>query len=467
MARRNWKNLFQTGGGLSPQVIVQMESLEDDLQGVAAEPFAPASAASILARPRTFLGGTANAASTLAAGHGWTTSGGDASTNLNYTGDAAPPNSAQCIRLVSNGAGAAAVTSCPRAPAFDATGKCVVLQLKVEAANASHLTALSVYIGSGASAFLNFVSQQIVGYNGTSGDYGEMAQPGEWFTVSMPVMSFQTTTGTIDWTQIQDVRVRIVDDNTANKAAVLVGGAWFATQDTVRYPNGVVSITFDDLWATQYTAAMPKMLQYGYRGSLFAIHDTLDNTAVGYMTSAQLATLRELGWGVYPHAYSLPLHNQANGFAGMSAEAIADDWLNLRRWLTANTWVDAPVYAWPQGKQDTVGLLQARRTWAAARTICNRAMESVPPADPYRIKCISVGSTTAVAPNSTVGGLEWLVDRTYSYGGWLVVCFHKIVPSATTSLECSTANFGTFIDYLASKPIPVATINEVLQVPGR
>lgn len=420
---------------------------------------------------RTYFGGAANVESTLASGHTWAISGHDASSNLNDTGAPNPPNGKQAIKIVTNGAGATAFVTAPRITATNMTNKFLVFQIRIDGASFSALSQVQVYIGSGATAFLNFATQTIASYNGTNADYTELLRPDEWVTVSMPVAAFASSvTGTVDWTQIRDVRIRVIDRNTGTKVTAWVGGAWIAAGDS-SYASGVVSLSFDDHWDSVWTYAVPKMNQYGYRGSIFKIDDLVDTG--GYLTRAQLTTLRESGWEIGAHAGYVANHNAGStgasdnlvSYVGLSDQTVLEDWGVLKGNMHREGDRGVDTIAWPRGAFDSNVVTLARQQWAAARTVCFRNVATVPVADPLRIPARSIAYSTAFTPPATLATIHWYVDQINTYGGWLNIVFHRIVTASTANsgIEVNNATFDAFIDYLAGKTgLKVLPIGEVL-----
>lgn len=420
---------------------------------------------------RTFFGGTANVESTLRSGHTWAISGHDAASNLNDTGAPVPPNGSQAIKIVTNGAGTAAFVTAPRITATNMANKFLVFQIRVDGTNFASLSQVQVYIGSGAGAFTNFATQTIASYNGTNADFTELLRPDEWVTVSMPVAAFASSvTGTVDWANIRDVRIRVIDRNTGPKVTAWIGGAWIAAGDSA-YASGVVSLSFDDQWDSVWTYAVPKLGQYGYRGSVFRINDLVG--AGGYMTRAQLTTLRESGWEINAHAGLVANHNFGStgasdslvSFVGLDNTTVLSDWGALKGGMHRDGDRGVDLIAWPRGAFDSTVLTLGRQQWAAARTVCFRNVATVPVAEPLRIPARSIAYSTAFTPAATLGTIHWYVDQINTYGGWLNLVFHRIVTASTANsgIEVNNATFDTFIDYLAGKTgLKVLPVGEVL-----
>jgi peptidoglycan/xylan/chitin deacetylase (PgdA/CDA1 family) len=395
--------------------------------------------------------------STLQTGHGWTAFG-NAAGDLNYTGD--HYTGTQCIKLTTDGGGSnEAKAQSPRVTAFDMTAKSLLLWLKVDAASYANFRYIFLQLGSGASAFAKYSR----GYLDLQPDYGKASHfiPGEWTPILVTPATMMSADTGVDYTAVRDIQVKIID-NAGGACTVLVGGAYLVAKDP-DYPHGVVSLTFDDGYQSIYDTAKPLMDAKGYDGAMYVIKD-LVGSGGAYITKASLDGLRAAGWEVGAHAYAQANHDQANGFQGLAEATVTADFISMHSWLVANSY--APwSFAYPHGSFDRALLTLTHQYWSYGRGANTASIESLPVADSDRLRVRQPGKTTAIAPNSTIGTLEWLVDQTYTSGGWLILCLHSIVTTPVADTDVSTANFSTLIDYIAAKGVPVQTPAAVLGVP--
>src|SRR3954470_4250228 len=79
----------------------------------------------------------------------------------------------------------------------------------------------------------------------------------------------------------------------------------FAVAPEVGFNRALISLTFDDGGASQYTYGNPLMQKYGMLGTYYMISGELNDTAAGYMTTAQMKALdtagNEIGSHTVPH----------------------------------------------------------------------------------------------------------------------------------------------------------------------
>jgi len=398
--------------------------------------------------------------STLQSGHGWTATN-NAAGDMNYTAD--KYQGTQCIKLTTTGGGGNAtptyVTS-PRTTAFDMRTKMARVWLKLDGASVANLDLIRVYFGSGASQFANFAHTMVV--RPVSDAYTAVIRSDEWMGLTINPASLIEITGTMDWSAVQDVRIRIEDRGVGGQAAtVLFGGIEFVDNDSTYGAHGVISICFDDGYASCITQAAPVMQSYGYTATAFVIRNLIDQA--NYVTSAQLASLRSTyGWDVQVHADTVANHNLTNGFVGLSDAALTKEYVDEINYLNPRGYPHRYYMAYPKGMIDATVLSVTGRYFNAARTVSSRTIETLPMFSPLRLRSVTPSNTTPTTPNTTPATLEWYVDQVYNYGGWLILTFHELINPATTGVQFLPADFSTLMAYINTKGVPVVRMDAVL-----
>lgn len=383
---------------------------------------------------------------TMQSGHGWTTNGtGIGSATLNDTSDYVLGS--QAAKVVSAGNGNACQLRKLAGASVSATGRSVRLWIKVD--DVTHVSTIVVYAGD--TSLANRYTWTIDGAGSQSGHW---LKSGEWVAITLG-WGDVTTTGAPNRAAITDWQVSLTDD-AAGTVTMHVNGIALVPEPATAYPNGVLSFTFDDGWDSQYTEARKKLDQYAYPATAYLIADMIG--AAGRMTLAQAQQLQDVnGWQVSGHAAADTVHGLT--FTGVDAATAKADYIAMREWLLSNGFAGGDHLAWPLGAYDPSVLRAARRYWASARSIHDRTHETIPPADPLRLRCRTVTNT------DTTTTIQTLIDNAYANRGWLIICFHKLVTTPTVSTEYAIASFGTIVDYVATKGIPVRTIDQVLRGP--
>jgi len=385
--------------------------------------------------------------STFQSGHGWASSFASTTTTANNT--TTYRLGTQSASVVSSGLGSGSPANFRKLamPNMDLSASSLRMLIRVD--NLAKLTSLTAYIGNASLA--NFYLVSIF----NPGD-GFPFVDGEWawlefnFTGSSAAA---TTTGTPSKSTITDIQFRWTDDGTG--PVTIYFNALGIVSNTTKFTNGVVSLSFDDTYANQYSTAMPVLDTYGFGASAMTIADQ-----VGYdVTKLSLANLQEMvnfhNWEVAGHAYTAANHNA--GYSTLSASVLDNELRAMKTWLVAHGFGQYDYLAYPLGQYQGVEE-NVKKYFSAGRTIIPAPMGVLPPATPTRIRSKSVTNTT------TTASLTAQIDAAYSGGNWLNLTFHSIVASPSIVTEYSTANFTTVVNYLNTKGIPVLPMGEVMKL---
>lgn len=125
------------------------------------------------------------------------------------------------------------------------------------------------------------------------------------------------------------------------------GGVGSASDPVNAWPNGVISLTFDDSGNKQFTVAAPKLSQYWYRGTLYPI---LDSTG---LTQAQIRILHDrMGCEIGANATTTAAHTA--GLTAVSLPAADAEVRATRQYLLDNGY-EADTFDYPLGNTNAAG----------------------------------------------------------------------------------------------------------------
>ncbi len=263
---------------------------------------------------------------------------------------------------------------------------------------------------------------------------------GEWVELVLPRSAFtaRTEDGVPSWSSIRSLAFTLwsPEGTTVELLAcqpVLVPDA----------PAGVVSLTFDDGWESQYRAARI-MEEFGWVGTAYLIHHKLDSP--GFLTTAQVEDLHERGWDIGGHD-DIPLRTLDDGqlVARLSANA---------QWLREHNFRGRHHYAYPNGSVDDRVVEVVRRYFATARTI-NPINHSLSWISEHRLTGVSVFSDQDDAE------VEALVAAAVNDGEWANIVFHKIGDEGD-DISWTEARFRTFLGHVAASGAVVQPVGGVL-----
>lgn len=261
-----------------------------------------------------------------------------------------------------------------------------------------------------------------------------------------------TTTGTVDWAAITRVQIAATASFNDTNALKL---NWLAAYSEPQ--TGVVSITFDDGLATQWTWGLSALSLHEMPATAYVIADVIDSGGA-WLTTDQLNALQDdYGWEIAAHAATLANHNA--GYDSLSDADAQREMTSIQEWLLDRGLNGSGQFAWPRGQTGKEAL--AKRIFQASgstRGASGRRAELVVPQphDRHHLRRWSVNGLSA-----TVSDLRAAVDQAATDKSWLILCFHNLVtgsPAAATDFRAS--DFAAVIDYVAASGLPVRTVGD-------
>lgn len=216
---------------------------------------------------------------------------------------------------------------------------------------------------------------------------------------------------------------------------------------TKKHEKGMVSLTFDDGWDSQYYNALPVLDAAGMKGTFYITSRQLkDNGFDGFMTIFQVRDLaargHEIGAHTRTHAH-LPL---------ISDENQRDEIFGSRNDLLSMNIGPILSFAYPYGEfNNTSERLVKEAGFSSARTTIEKEADTN--TDPYRLPY------RGVEGNVKFDDAKKWIERAIQSDTWLIVAFHRIDHSGdpyTTTPE----TFERIIKYLNETGVSVVPITE-------
>jgi peptidoglycan/xylan/chitin deacetylase (PgdA/CDA1 family) len=265
-----------------------------------------------------------------------------------------------------------------------------------------------------------------------------------WTFLTIHVDANTGGTGTLDLTNVQRIRVRFSDPVASH--AEYIGGIGYAPVPAT-YPNGVVTIDFDDNATGQFELARPLLIAKNYPASVFAIGDVADSKTDGHMSVADMHMLEDMyGWEIGAHSATSADHVSMQT---LTDAQIADSVLRVRQWLTSRGF-KANTFAYPNGGSDTRVRNEVRKYFSLGRRVgYTPLMMNVPMTSGQ----YSYGASFA----TTAASITPLIDKAVANKQWLALGFHSIVSGASAGGNMGSTDFSTVLDYIQSKGMAVVT----------
>lgn len=224
------------------------------------------------------------------------------------------------------------------------------------------------------------------------------------------------------------------------------------------FPSGVVSFTFDDGVATQFTSAKPILDRYLFPATTYVITQAIDpRWSSFYMSLPELHELQDAsGWEVASHAATIAAHNAT--FAGWTADALEAEFAAVKRWLVRHGFYGGDQFAWPENRFDATALAVASQFFVTARTTLGAGFfhNAVPPEPRLHMAAINLGLGTPLQDMLTN------VNACAAAGTWLIFVGHGLGKTASNRTTWAESDFATLVNHVASKGIPVMTVGDVI-----
>jgi hypothetical protein len=385
----------------------------------------------------------------LQAGHGFVAGGTtNAADNLDDATDAVLGTQAAVI--ATDGAGSPRTLSRTGLAPIDFRNSVPKLWVKVD--NVAKVSALQLLLGDN-----NFANAYRFSFHSSQGQ--KWTTDGDWVALTLSWSAANVSVvGSPNRAAITDVQVRVVDNAMGTPVRLHVNGLALVAEAPPKYPHGVVSITFDDNFASMVSAGAPVLIARDIPATAYVIADLVGKS--GRATLADLTTLQnQHGWEVAAHAHSDL--NHAARFTNLAPDVLENDIVDMRAWLIEHRFRGYDHCAYPGGDftggAGTNVLALARRYYATCRSIYQGEREMVPPADAAKLRVFYITNATTLAQATAA------IDQAKAHREWIILVFHNLVsttPASTT--QWRTTDFQSLVSHIAGSGLPVKTVGDVL-----
>lgn len=363
-------------------------------------------------------------------GHGFNLSPGSANPSSESSDD--PAFGAQSIKFVRDSTPGNTSACWKSGFALNLTDKNLAVWIR----RPTNSGALNVYAGDAGLA--NY-------YYWNAGGTTPIAGIGAWEYFILP-FSAASVTGSPNRANI--ARLHFTGNVGADLAPVYLG-AVATTPIDARYPNGVVSITFDDSLDDAYAIARPLMSARGFGGTGYVLPYTQDGA--GVPTMAQLHEMEDVyGWEIAGHSFS-----QHTDLTTLTLEQAEYELREMRKWLTQNGFRGEQHFAYPYGARNEAVKAIARKYFQTARVVTNSERNALLPesARLHELNCYTWGNPSSVAQ------FKGYLDKTKSAKSWAVMLFHTL---GSGTDDITEAEFTELLDYMTTIGIAVEPVGKVM-----
>ncbi|MBM9466549.1 polysaccharide deacetylase family protein [Nakamurella leprariae] len=366
---------------------------------------------------------------------------------LTWTAGPGAPSRARAIRLTAD-ARVPASTSWSHA-ATDLTGRSPAVRVRLTGAD--ELVDLTVRLTAGDGAFVWRVLPDALG----GPDRPPLLCDGQEAVLTLSFADV-TLDGRPDRTAVTGVTVGL----TAKGPSTAEISGMGSMPEPSRFPRGLLTLTFDDSFASQATVALPELAERSLRGSVVPILGRLD-TGPEHLSRRDVDEMIAQGWEVTAHALTDETHQL--GSARMTEQQREHEFTELRRQHAEMGWT-ADTFAYPGGWWSAEAGAHALRHFTGVRSAYAALTETWPPTEPDRIRTVLVMPSTH--PDGAALAAE--IDRAMAHRAWTVLTFHGLVAAggaALTPLDTPADAFRALLDRIVELDVPVLTLREALGFP--
>jgi peptidoglycan/xylan/chitin deacetylase (PgdA/CDA1 family) len=226
--------------------------------------------------------------------------------------------------------------------------------------------------------------------------------------------------------------------------------------------NTVVSLTFDDGQASQYST-LPILSSRGMVGTYY-VNSAMVGSSAYYMPWSQIHELANAGNEIGGHTLH---HTDLTRVNTTTAQTeVCQDRTNLINEGFAPVVSFAYPYAASNATAEQIvqgcGYSSARMVGDISCSGCPSA-ETIPPQDPYFVRTPEAATTS-----TTLANLQSYVTNAETHGGgWVILTFHGICDNRCTDANSmSPSIFTAFLDWLAPRSANGTVVQTVGQVMG-
>lgn len=219
---------------------------------------------------------------------------------------------------------------------------------------------------------------------------------------------------------------------------------------SVPFQRGMVSITLDDGWPSQFTVARPALNARGIPATYYLVTEGIRNGWSGYVTVPQVQTLVAEGNEIGAHTMT---HRD---LTTLSASEVETELRDSQAWLKTQFGLQAvPSFASPYGAYNANVLATLQQYYGSHRTV--NGGENFKDSNVLQLRAYDVHSGISVATVRT-----W-IDAAAADGSWIILTFHQFVSGTPTqSTEINLGNFEAILDYVQTKNLQPVTVAQAV-----
>jgi len=209
----------------------------------------------------------------------------------------------------------------------------------------------------------------------------------------------------------------------------------------------MVTLSFDDAWASQYTNALPILQASGLPATFYFISEVIQNNSnfPDYMTPSMATTIANDGYEIGDHTITHP------DLTTLSSSQITNEITASRTYLQNLTGKSITTIAYPYGAvNSTVKNLTMQAGYAAGRGV-DDGSQNTPSSNKYNLHA------SCVLKSDSVSGIEAQIAQAKANKTWYILCFHEI-RDINDDYSMPASELQTIVNYIKQSGVKVVTV---------
>lgn len=212
------------------------------------------------------------------------------------------------------------------------------------------------------------------------------------------------------------------------------------------FSEGMVTLSFDDGWLSQYEKALPILEASGLKATFYVNTEPVKGLWDGYMLSAHIKQLHQQGHEIASHTETHP-HLPTLGTTALNREL-----KNSKTYLEGLIGAPITALAYPYGELNT----KVKNKTKSVGYTTGRGTEdglNLTSADRYNLKspCPVLGTP--------LSEIKSMIDEAKAKKQWYIVCLHEVDTNGN-EYSMTPASFGEIVNYIKTSGIKVVTVKE-------
>ncbi len=193
---------------------------------------------------------------------------------------------------------------------------------------------------------------------------------------------------------------------------VLIIAPVFASQS-----SGMVTVAFDDGYASTYLNAAPIMEEYGITGTVYVVPQNVETgTLGGFMDLSMLKALNSQGWNIECHSMTHP------DLTSLVPVTLKEEIHGSKEWLEGRGFKPTS-FASPYGLWNSDVLLEiANSGFAEHRTAWPRGLNQMPDEQDM----LMLATVFVEEDENPVASARHWIDEAIRQNKWLILSFHRV-----------------------------------------